>query len=122
MNNQFFFVLLVVQLLCSVLRMNHISIILINSRIYLYQGEECIDMKMIPAEIRCGDLDESGLLIVYKNMKIVINRLLLLRRIIVKLLKCIHLRIIRLLIYVMLQIMNLIIIVLLLSILFLLYR
>ena len=26
-------------------------------------------MKMIPAEIRCGDLDESGLLIVYKNMK-----------------------------------------------------
>ena len=49
--------------------MNHISIILINSRIYLYQGEECIDMKMIPAEIRCGDLDESGLLIVYMKYK-----------------------------------------------------
>ena len=49
--------------------MNHISIILINRRIYLYQGEECIDMKMIPAEIRCGDLGESGLLIVYMKYK-----------------------------------------------------
>lgn len=60
--------LLVVQLLSSVLRMNSLSSI-INRRIYLYQGEECIDMKMIPAEIRCGDLDESGLLIVYMKYK-----------------------------------------------------
>lgn len=34
------------------------------SHIYLFQGMELIDTKALPLEVRVGDMDESGLLVV----------------------------------------------------------
>lgn len=34
------------------------------SHIYLFQGMELIDTKTLPLEVRVGDMDESGLLVV----------------------------------------------------------